>query len=146
MAARSQGCRLWWSTDAFVADATQVAGVTAVEVPKVTKNRIETTDLDDTTKTYLAGLIDLSSASFPINFDGEDATHQALLVLEASSGIVSWKVEMQDESGATVTSAEFLAYIDSFSPSASVDGKQEATLTLQPTAGNTYTHADTAET
>ena len=144
MAAKSQGCKLHWSTDSGVT-YTQVTGLTTVTFPEVTKNRIECTDLDDTSKQYLSGLPDSGSASYSGNYDGTNTSHQAMHVLESSSDVVQWLVEIQEEGVATMTTAVYQGYVDHFTPSGSVDAIQDAELVVQPTGGNTYAHAATAK-
>ena len=144
MAVVSQGCKLFWSTDSG-STYTQVTGVTTVMIPEISKERIECTDLDSTTKEYLAGLGDSSAATYPVNFDATDTSHQAMLVLESSSDEVKWKVELVESGLSTVTTAVYDGYVEKLSVSGATNSKQEGSLVVQPSAGNTYAHTVVAE-
>lgn len=144
MAAATQGCKLFWSTDSGTTYV-QVTGVTQVIVPEVSKERIECTDLDSTTKEYIPGLRDSSAATYPINFSGVDTSHAAMLVLESSSATVKWKVELIETGLSTVTTAVYDGYVEKLTISGSTNSLQEGSLVVQPIAGNTYTHTVTAE-
>lgn len=144
MAAVTQGCKLFWSTDSG-STYTQVTGVTQVVVPEISKERIECTDLDSPTKEYLAGLGDSSAATYPLNFSAIDTSHKAMLVLESSSATVKWKVELVETGLSTVTTAVYDGFVEKLSITGSTNSKQEGSLVVQPIAGNTYAHTVVAE-
>lgn len=141
---QTQGCRLWYTDDGGTTH-TQIPGITQVAKPATSKERIDVSDLDSTAREYIPGLNDSGSVSYPLNFDGTNATHQALLVLESSGNIVGWKLELVESGVATMTTVEFDGYVDNVDIGGGVSGKQEGTLVIQPTGGNSYAHAQTAE-
>lgn len=142
--ANAQQCKLFWSTDSG-STYVQVTGVTEVMTPETSKGRKECTDLDSTSKEYMAALGDTSAATYPVNYDGTNTSHQAMHVLDGSAAVVKWKVELQEEGASTVTTAVYDGYVESFTTKASVDGLQEGSLTIQPSAASTIAHAATAE-
>lgn len=141
---KSQGCRLWLTEDGGTT-YTRVPNITQVNKPGASKERIDVSDLESLAKEYIAGLRDSNSVSYPINFDGTNAVHQNLLVLENSDDVVGWKIEFVEDGAATMTVVEFNGYVDNVDISAGVSSKQEGTLVIQPTGGNSYAHAQTAE-
>ena len=142
--ANAQKCKLFYSED----DGTtyiQVTGVKEVMTPETSKGRNECTDLDSDAKEYLPGLSDSSAATYPVNYSGLNTSHQAMHVLDSSNAIVKWKVEFQEEGVDTATTAVYDGYVESFTAKAAVDGIQEASLKIQPSAGNTIAHTAVAE-
>lgn len=144
MAAKAQGCKLFWSTDSGTS-YTQVTKVTQVVTPSTQKGRIECSDLDSTAKEYVAGLNDNQAATYPVNFDGTDTSHIAMLVLESSGDVVKWKVEFVETGLSTVTTVVYDGYVDTFDIEGGVDALQTGSLVIQPSAGKTTAHTVTAE-
>lgn len=61
-----------------------------------TIDQLETTCLSDTERTYVAGLGTPGTATFTINFDPQDATHQRLLELKNAGTSLVWAIGFPD--------------------------------------------------
>ena len=140
----AQGCKLFWSVDSGTTYV-EILGVKDVTFPEVSKDRLEISDLASTAKEYIAGLGDSGSASFGLNVDMTDASQKAMLVLESSSAIVGFKVELVETGLSTVTTAVFDGYVEKLTVGAATNGIQEGSLVIQPTVANTYAHTVVAE-
>lgn len=136
--------KLFYSSDSGTT-FTLVAGVTQVDKPTASKADIDLTDLQSLAKETVKDIPDYGTASYAFNFDGTNAVHQALLVLEASGDLGTYKVELPENDVSTVTTFEYSASVEDIALSAAMGGKQEATLNLRVTGAVTTTHGDTAE-
>ena len=136
--------KLFYSSDSGTT-FTLIAGVTQVDKPTASKADIDMTDLQSLAKETVKDIPDYGTASYAFNFDGTNAIHQALLVLENSGALGTYKVELPENDVATVTTFEYSASVEDVSLSAAMGGKQEATLNLRVTGTVTTTHGDTAE-
>jgi hypothetical protein len=87
MAIKTQGTNLYLIDGSSVLNAgcvTSISGITAA------RDQIEVTCLDDDARHYVAGLVTPGAASFTINFDPSDSTHQNLHDLYVSGERVKW--------------------------------------------------------
>lgn len=74
----------------------KITKITSPTPPSGTADEIDTTDLDSTAKQFTQGLIDYGEATFEINFDPSDASHQALEVDLASGVEREWLLGFSD--------------------------------------------------
>ena len=80
MAIRTQGTKLYfWDPDS--AEVVQVACVTQMNFPGAPRERIETTCMEEDERSYVPGLATPADASFTINFDPSEPSHQRLYEL-----------------------------------------------------------------
>ena len=136
--------KLWYSSDSGTT-YTLVAGVTQVAKPTANKADIDMSDLQSTAMEFVKDIPDYGTASYAFNFDGTNAIHQALLVLEASGDTGQYKVELPENDVATKTSFVYTASVESIDLSAARGGKQEATINLRVTGAVTTSHGATAQ-
>jgi hypothetical protein len=59
----------------------------------------ETTCLSSTSRTYEAGLATPGTASFTINFDSQDPSHERLLELKQAGTTLTWAIGFSDGTG-----------------------------------------------
>jgi hypothetical protein len=77
MALKTQGTQLYFiDPDTF--DVVTVGCVTALTGLTAARDQIETTCLDSTARTYVAGMATPGAAQFTINFDPSDSSHTRL--------------------------------------------------------------------
>ena len=99
MAKKTQGTQLYVAdpaTDTLitVGCVTNITGITA------TRDQIETTCLDSTARTYVAGLAAPGAATFTINFDPTDASHTRLHELYVSGDTLEFALGWSDGTAA----------------------------------------------
>lgn len=99
MALKTQGTQLYVAdpaTDTLitVGCVTNITGITA------TRDQIETTCLDSTARTYVAGLAAPGAATFTINFDPTDASHTRLHELYVSGDTLEFALGWSDGTAA----------------------------------------------
>lgn len=104
MAKLTQGTSLFWIDGATVRQvaATNINGLSAQ------RDSIETTNLEDTAKTFLPGLMSPGSAQFAIQFDPANAVHTALHDAYKAGTVLKWALGWSDGTAApTATEGEF---------------------------------------
>lgn len=104
MAKLTQGTTLFWI------DGTNVQAVAATSISGISAQRdsIETTDLSDTAKTFMPGLMSPGSAQFSIHFDPANEVHKALHAAYVDGTTLKWALGWSDGSASpTVTAGEF---------------------------------------
>jgi hypothetical protein len=99
LAKKTQGTQLYVAdpaTDTLitVGCVTNITGITA------TRDQIETTCLDSTARTYVAGLAAPGAATFTINFDPTDASHVRLHELYVSGDTLEFALGWSDGTAA----------------------------------------------
>jgi hypothetical protein len=99
LAKKTQGTQLYVAdpaTDTLitVGCVTNITGITA------TRDQIETTCLDSTARTYVAGLAAPGAATFTINFDPTDASHTRLHELYVSGDTLEFALGWSDGTAA----------------------------------------------
>ncbi len=100
-----------------------------VKPAELTRAKIETTDLDSTWETSIAGIPRAGEIELEINYDAAAATHAALWSSFGLGTVESWKLILADTGAAEYA---FTGYITSFMPSEAVtDGLQKAMLKIQ---------------
>lgn len=93
-----------------------------------TRNKIETTDLDDTAETSIPGIMRGGELELEVNYDAGVATHASLWSAYENKTVGSWSLVLQDSGSATF---DFSGWISSFKPGeAAVDGLQRATIKI----------------
>lgn len=97
---------------------TEVEGVASINIPGLTKDEIEVTDLSSTSKEFIDGLGDAGELSFELILEpgataGEYAPGQeAVKAAHENGGNVSWEIELPSAFGITYT---FTGFVKSFS-------------------------------
>lgn len=120
---------------------TTVAQRVSIDPPEMTREKIETTDLDSDAETSIAGIIRPGDVSMTCNIDPANATHQALWAAYQDGGVNSYKLVYAD---AKQSEDEFDAWISSYKKgTAEVDGL--VTLELTFTVTGNVTHDDDPE-
>ncbi len=91
-------------------DSVLVVGcVTSIDGVDTTLEQLETTCLDASARTYIAGLATPGSASFGLNVDPSDASHVRLHELKIAGTTLQWAIGWSDDtSPPTVTAGEFV--------------------------------------
>jgi hypothetical protein len=114
--------------------ANPVGEITNISGPNIQVNMIDSTDLSDETKQRIAGLIDNGEISLDVMWDPADAEHINLysdLVGRASTTFsITWP-----DSGEEIWT--FSAFVSQFQPTAAVDDKLTASVTLTTTGAIT---------
>jgi len=105
MAIKTQGSQLY-AVDPADESVITVGCVTGISGVDTTNEQIETTCLEASARTYLAGLATPGAATFDINFDPTDATHTRLHALKVAGTSLKWIIGFSDGTAApTVDSA-----------------------------------------
>ncbi len=116
---------------------TTIAQRVRVKPNEVKREKIETTDLDSTWESSIAGIPRAGELEMEINYDAGAATHAALWASFGTGTVEAWKLILADSGTATFA---FSGWIMSFQPGeATVDGLQKATLKIQVTGAVTLT-------
>jgi len=113
---------------------TTIAQRISIKPNEVSHNEIETTDLDASSSTSIAGIERAGELEMTLNWDMSNSTHAFLETTRANRTIINWKLILSDTGAAT----------DSFSGwimsrkigDAEVDKKQEATFKIKITAAS----------
>lgn len=95
MAIKTQGTMLY-TIDPDTGAVLTVGCVTSISGIDTTVEQVETTCLDASARTYVAGLATPGSASFGINFDTADTSHVRLHQLKVSGETLQWAVGFSD--------------------------------------------------
>lgn len=95
MAIKTQGTHLY-TIDPDSSEIIVVGCVTTIDGIDTSLDQIETTCLNDTTRTYLAGLATPGTATFGINTDPNDATHVRLHELKVQGVTLPWAIGWSD--------------------------------------------------
>jgi len=104
MAKLTQGTTLFWI------DGTTVQAVAATSISGISAQRdsIETTDLTNTAKTFMPGLMSPGSAQFAIQFDPSNTVHKKLHDAYVAGTTLKWALGWSDGSVApTTTTGDF---------------------------------------
>lgn len=107
MAIKTQGTVLY-AIDPADDSVITVGCITSLDGIDTTNEQIETTCLSDLARTYLSGLATPGTATFDINFDVLDASHNRLHALKVAGTTLDWAVGFSDATVApTVTASEW---------------------------------------
>lgn len=130
VAISSQGTKIFLgdtgSPNAYVA----IPGVTSISAPTAQNPKIDASDLDSTSKEFIAGLKDNGEMSFSINFAPDNVTHLALRAafVAAPATQKMWVIQWPDT--APNVRWEFQGFISGYQPKAGVDEKLTAEVTV----------------
>jgi len=119
---------------------TTVLEVTDISGPNLSIDAVEVTSHDSASKfrEFIAGLRDAGEVSFSVNWQPAATTHgnTSGLLYVAKNGLTRlWQLIFSDSG---TTTYEFYAFITDFSPSAPIDDKLSADITLKLTGLPTY--------
>jgi hypothetical protein len=95
MAVQTQGTKLYTIDPANSALIT-VGCVTSIDGIDTAIEQVETTCLESSARTYIAGLATPGSASFGIQFDPDDASHVRLHALKTAGTSLWWAIGFSD--------------------------------------------------
>jgi len=96
MAKKTQGTDLYAIDPAFPTVVIVVGCVTSIDGIDTAVEQVETTCLNDSARSYLAGLATPGTASFGINVDPEDDSHVTLHGLKIAGATLRWAVGWSD--------------------------------------------------
>lgn len=99
MAKKTQGTQLYFR-DPTTSVVTTVGCVTTINGLTAQRDQIETTCLDSTARTYVAGMATPGAATFGINFDPSDASHVRLHALYVAGTTIEWALGWSDGTAA----------------------------------------------
>ena len=99
MAVKTHGTQLYF-IDPEGGDVVTVGCVTTITGLTAARDQIETTCLDSTARTYVAGMATPGAAQFTINFDPDDASHVRLHELYVEGTELDWALGWSDGTAA----------------------------------------------
>jgi hypothetical protein len=103
MAIKTQGSELYFiDPDTFA--VTKIGCVTTLSGLTAARDQIETTCLDSTARTYVAGMATPGAAQFTVNFDPTDASHVRLHELYVEGVDLDFALGWSDGTGIPPTS------------------------------------------
>lgn len=107
MAVKTQGSELFF-IDPETFDVVEVGCVTTLTGLTAARDQIETTCLDSTARTYVAGMATPGQAQFTVNFDPSDASHVRLHELYVLGTTIDWALGWSD--GTAVPTSDSSAF------------------------------------
>jgi len=133
------GAKFYWNDIGGTTPANvEIGQIMSLSGPSISVATIETTDLADTAKTFIAGMYDGGEVTFDVAYDPDtasdpDSGHHFMTtdMLAGTEGY--WKVEWSD--GNYIHAKGF---ITSFSPTAAIDDKVTASFTVKVSGGVTF--------
>jgi hypothetical protein len=96
MAIKTQGTNLY-TIDPDDGTVIEAGCVTSIDGIDTTLEQIETTCLNATSRTYIAGLATPGTATFGINFDTADSSHIRLLELKQAGISLPWAIGLSQD-------------------------------------------------
>lgn len=119
-------------------NGTPIAELRDITPPPLSRNPIETTTHNSDDDSYVVGIRRKGELQFMVNWlPADDATH------DAEEGLLdAWATGSKDEyeilfpDGA---SWKFFGFVTNIAPQAPVDGAQEASISIRPSGGQTFT-------
>jgi len=137
-AKKSFGAFLYRETSPASATFTKIGGLTNVPMPRISTDVTETTDMDapGAFRTRIPTLNTLEPATYEINYDSADATHEQIVADQIAQTPRLYKVIAADTG---LADWAFNAYVTAFEVTGTRDGLHTATLTLTPTGEVTRT-------
>jgi predicted secreted protein len=135
----ANGSKFYWNDDGETSPAdVEIGQIISITGPSVSVATIETTDLQDTAKTFIAGMYDGGEVAIEVSYDPDtasspDSNHTDMTadILAGQAGY--WKVEWSD--GNYVHGS---GIITSFSSTASIDDKLTASFTIKVSGAVTF--------
>jgi len=111
----------------------EIGCITSFDTPQASRDEIDVTCLQSTSKEFILGFVDNGTATFDINFDGCDDGQQEV------------EAALQDDDPSTITitlsdttEIEFDAYVQSFNLTGSVGAAVTGTITVRVTGDVTF--------
>lgn len=109
-------------------DTVAIGKITSLSGPSITAAAIDTTDLDATAKTFLAGPYDPGEITIELMFEPDDTRH-AELFADIKAGTESvYKLQWTD-GGSTIYTVDGI--VTGFTPGAAVDGALTCSVTIK---------------
>lgn len=96
MAKLTQGTSLFWINDTGNGPEVKEVSATSISGISAQRDSIETTNLSDTAKTFLPGLLSPGSAQFSIQFDPSNAIHKELHAAYVAGTTLKWALGWSD--------------------------------------------------
>lgn len=103
--------------------------ITSISGFGTTRSEIDTTDLDDASRTFILGLKDNGSVQISLNYDPDNTQHTLLRTLNNDGTARNFRLTLSDTSPKTVY--QFSAYVMEFALEINVDDVLKATATLR---------------
>ena len=118
-----------------------IANVTSIEGPGFSTEMLDVTahDSNGTYRERVPSFLDVGEITLRLNWNPSNPTHVgtgSLYASWASRTVDTYSITFPDANSTTLSGQ---AYVAAISPSAPVDGKLEATVTLAPTGAWTFT-------
>lgn len=114
---------------------TTLAEVTNISGPGLTLDALEMTSHDSSgDREFIGGLMDGGEVTCEVNFLPANATHKQVIADMKARTVTTWSIVWSDGSSTTWS---FSAFPTAFEPSAPVDGKLSASITLKVTGSVT---------
>lgn len=111
--------------------ATTLAEVTNISGPNLSVDPLEMTSHDSAgDREFIGGLMDGGEVTCEVNFLPANATHKQVIADMKARTVTTWSIVWSDGSSSTYS---FSAFPTAFEPSAPVDGKLAASITLKVT-------------
>lgn len=116
---------------------TTIGQITSITAPNMTNPTVDTTDLDDTWRSFRSTILDGGELTFVVNWDTADTQHAALWSKFTGGAAETWLITYADTGATTVG---FDGPITGFQPSAAtVEGIVTVTLTIKVSGAITIT-------
>lgn len=133
VAISSQGTKVYIGSTGSPNDYTAIPGIVSMSAPSSEVPEIDASDLDSTSKEFIAGLKDNGEMTLKMNFNTDNAVHRAIRAAFVAnpSTTKQWVIEWPDT--APLTRWEFQGYVKSFKPTAGVDEKLSIDVTVRVT-------------
>jgi len=125
------GARFLASDMASAPTFTEVANVTSISGPSISRDTYDVTAHDSTGgyREFIGGLRDGGEVSFDLNFDPSEATHQTLIGYLGDSVARDYQVTLPDDAA----TFEFSAFLTGWEVGLPIDDKITASVTFKIT-------------
>ena len=114
---------------------TAVGDVVSISGPAVTKDEIEVTALDSTSKEFIGALDDPGEITLELNWNPQDSEHVSLRTDTEGSAVLNYRVVWSDVSGTTV---DFSAEVMEFTVSTEANDAVKASCRLKISGALTW--------
>jgi hypothetical protein len=124
---------------------TQIAGVTEIgTLFSFDRSIIDTSEIADTVKTFLAGQLDPGAVEFTVKFDPNEPTHDdstGLINAMLTRGAASWVLEIppSDGAGAVTEYMYFQGVVTALTPTGAQDDVVRATCSIKMSGQPVFT-------
>lgn len=131
-AIESQGITIAISVGASPSSFTNIGNITGFKGPGGSATVIDVTNLSSVAKEKLMGLPDEGQFSIDLNFDPDNAQHQAIRNARAARTPCEFKITFTDTAGGSpATTAVFSGYVLGFEVSGAVDQAVKAVASIE---------------